>query len=475
MDDRAAKEVSFEASERSHTPLLRRAILSILAVAVLLAIGTYGFRALAGMRKAPERATGGPPLPVVRVETVSRGDHREVIRGYGVAKPYRQARVAAEIPGVVREVAEALRVGAMVGEPGPDGESALLVRIDARDLEDAIERLGAERRQTLADEGRVKAELLNFDAQLAVADKRLATARDEEARIESLVPATLTRSELDRQRLAVFALEQMRGELVTRRSQSDSQLGVIEARLDQLTVRSRQATRDLARAQIRAPVPGRVQARHVEVGLQVAPGTPLFDLVDPRLAEVGIALPASRHREVLAPGGGRGGSRVQLRLRPGDEPVWEGPISRIDPMIDPESRSFRVWLEIRDGIIAPGAPVIGDVEGGLTKDVLIIPREAFLAKAVYVAEPTDEEGVFLAVRRVPRVVRMLSGLALIAPAAPGEGIQGGDRVVVSNLEDIAEGSRIRTVQGETESGGGNAAEGTSTSVSEEDGKVDGTR
>ncbi len=386
------------------------------------------------------------PLPVVRAQALRTQDYVENVRGYGVAHVLREARVTAEVAGVVREISPALRIGGRVEATAADGDggpsaSPPLIRLDTRDLEDAIARLEAAGTQIEAVLSQNRVEVASLDRQMEVAEHRMDTARDEEHRIERLVEQkTLPESDLDRQRLAVFALEQSQSEIGARREQAIAQRPVLEAQRAANRVEIRQARRDLERAEIRAPFSGRVLARHVEVGSRVAPGTALFDIIDPARVEVGIALAAGQYDAVDRE------SRVKVRLRPGGEVVWEGTVDRIDAAIDAESRTFRVWVEVPGVAVAPGAPVIADVTGRHHENVLAVPREAFLGPTVYVARPTGEGEEAVAQAVEPDVTALLPGVAIVKPSPDGGGLDTGDLVVVTNLEDIADGSHIDVVR-----------------------------
>lgn len=444
----------------TRTSLLVRLAISLVVIAAALVVGIQGFRRLAAARKVPSRAAAGPPLPVVRVEALVLGAYQDVVRGYGIAQTLHEARVTAEVPGVVRFVSPSLRAGAEVRPPphgsngsgrvDPDAEP--LVQIDRRDLEDALARLSAERAQSLAERSRNRSDMTNLDAQVQVSDRRLQTSRAELARIEKLVPDTLPESEADRQRLAVFALEQIRAELVSRRDQASATTESIDARIDALDVQERQALRDLERTRVFAPFVGRVRARSVEEGTRVVPGTPLFELVDLRHIEVAVSFPAGRYREIKATGKHGGGSRVVLRARAEEPPIATGRVVRVDPSIDPRTRTFLAYVELDGGDleapVAPGAHLIADVEAERYENVLPVPREAFLGEYVYVVDDTEEDDSSEARRVRPQIVKTLAGVALVRPDA--EGMQDGDRVVVSNLEDIADGSRLRPVERDAE-------------------------
>jgi hypothetical protein len=93
---------------------------------------------------------------------------------------------------------------------------------------------------------------------------------------------------------------------------------------------------------------------------------------------------------------------------------------------------------------------VADVEGPLHDDVIPVPREAFIEDAVFVVRAGEAGGPEVAAEVRPTTVRVLPAAVLVKPADDAQGLRDGDRVVVSNLEDIADGSRLRTT-GATES------------------------
>ncbi len=432
---------------------VRRILISVVAVIVALALGFQAFQRLKALKEKPERREGGARPPVVRVVLLERTSFREVVRGYGVARAMREATVAAEVGGIVREVSALLEVGQRVAPPmAGEDDTPPLVRLDVQDLEDALARLGAEKEQAEADRTRLVASVAQYEEQLVVMARRLDTVRTELRRTLTLVESeTLSESDADRQRLAVFALEQAEAELTLRREDTQAQVAVVDARLQVVATSANRAERDITRTRIYSPYSGVVIARHVEIGTLVAPGTPLFALVDPTLIEVAIALPASRYRQVHTADGVHEASRVSLRLGESEGVLWSGTVKRVAPRIDPDSRTFLAFVEIGDPEgevgITPGTHVVADVEGALHENVLVVPREAFVDDVVYVAVPSGgaQDTAVTHVRR-PQIRATLLGVALVDPTSDGIGLAPGERVIVTNLEDVAEGSTVRIAQ-----------------------------
>ena len=177
---------------------------------------------------------------------------------------------------------------------------------------------------------------------------------------------------------------------------------------------------------------------HVEcVGARVAAGAQLLELVDPSRVEVAIRLGASRYGEVGA------GSAVRLRLSDGGPVVWEGTVTRVAPEVDESDRTFAVYCEVSaedtSAPVPPGAFVLAEVTGRSYDDVMPVPRTAFVEDSVYVAIPTESAGVAKVELRHPTIYRMLPDVALVK-----SGLSPGEAVILTNLDQVVEGVRVRT-------------------------------
>jgi RND family efflux transporter MFP subunit len=199
----------------------------------------------------------------------------------------------------------------------------------------------------------------------------------------------------------------------------------------------RRARDDLARTEIAAPFRGVVERRLVELGARVAPGTELFELVDVSRVEIAVGLPASRFDVV------RAGAEVIVRRREGASTAWTGTLARTSPTVDTENRTFAAYVSIdahdAPAPIPPGAFVVVEVTGERYDDVIVVPRSAFVGSTVFVAEPDGEhEAVVHALTPVVRAT--LLDVVLVQ-----SGIETGAQIVTSNVEQIADGSRVRRV------------------------------
>lgn len=426
--------------------LLARTLVSLALVTLLIAGGWQAFRVLAGMRKETALRAPAALLPTVRVEVARRGPYREQVVGYGKARALRQSEVAAEVQGrILWADPERLQAGveilgsvpALTPDGAPRGAPSLplLVRIDASDLEGRRLRAQSDLLAARAETQRLRGLVASWQERLVVAREELAAADREYERVERLVPATLPRSDLDQQQLQVTLRRQQVLQMSSAIAETQDSLGAAEARSAARERDLEQAVRDAERAEVAAPFPGRVLSRSVFVGDYVRPGDPLFSLVDLSLIEVALALPASRFGEVQQ------GAAAVLKDSGTGEILHRGTIARIAPAIHDEHRTFLAFVEVPGtpgaNPIAPGRHVLGEVEGALHPDVVAVPRSAFLGSEVLVLTTAKGQTRTVEARR-PTVRRLLPGVALVS-----EGIADGEEFLLTNLETVSSGSRVR--------------------------------
>jgi RND family efflux transporter MFP subunit len=430
--------------------MTRRIVVSLLLSLVFVAAGAAVFAGLLSLRPEPARGGSTRPDLAVRVREVRFGPHEEELTGYGQARALRRAEVQAEVPGVVRWVSPKLEAGATVDGPELVGgvvpteadEGEVLVRLDDRDLRRALEDATARHARARAALKRGRALLASVRTRLVVARRDFEVSEAELKRVERLLESgNATASERDRQRLDTAIRERSVLDLEGQEQTTLADVELATADETAAVARELRARQDLARTVVRAPFRGRVESRRVEPGGRVAPGALLFTIVDPTRVEVSVALAGSRFGEVDETGD------ADLRLREDGPSVWSGPVTRISPVVDPLDRTFFAYFEV-DGPagaaapVPPGAFVVARIPGRRHAGVMAVPRTAFVGDRLFVAEDEPGAGGDTAVVKVrkPSVRRWLSDVALV-----DGGVTEGERIVVTNLEQLAAGSRVRVV------------------------------
>ena len=348
----------------------------LVAGGMLVAVAACG--GAQGEDAAQDQAESAGYTRVVNVEVapVEPREFARIIRVTGVAQAMRDVVVSAQEEGVVR------RIVRDKGQPIRVGQAILR-------LDDAI----------------LRAQVQTAAAQAGLADELWARRKKlyEEDGIGSEV------SYLE----AKYVAEQNRGNL-----------GALQERL--------------ARTTVTAPISGILDARIVEVGSMVSPGTPVARIVQTDSVKILAGVP---ERYALDLSVGAAVSAV-FDILVGE--ILSASITYVGMAVDPDSRTFPVELTLPN----PGARIKPEMVASIAvvqeelSDAIVVPQQALVAMeeghVVFVVEGTGEETV--AVARPVRISASQGNEAVIA-----EGLEEGDRVVVVGQQGLTAGDRVRIV------------------------------
>lgn len=265
----------------------------------------------------------------------------------------------------------------------------LLVRLERRDLEAAVEQARAA---------------------VAMAEAELERARAQHDRMRSL---------------------QSRGS-VTDKNLEDAVAGfrVAEAALQQARANLSAAEVTLGYAEIRSPVSGFVTAKRVESGDMASPGAALLVVED--LARVKVVLTVPESDVVgLAPGAP---ARVAVDVL---ESSWDATVDRVNPSGDPASRTFDVELVLdnADGRLKSGMFARATFARG-TRQALLVPAGAVVRRGAL-------EGLFvLDAERRARLRWIRTGRALDDRIEVLSGLEPGERFVVDPPLTLGDGTTV---------------------------------
>ena len=194
----------------------------------------------------------------------------------------------------------------------------------------------------------------------------------------------------------------------------------------------------LARTTVRAPIAGTLEARFVEVGTMVSPGTPVARIVHTGSIKILAGVP-ERYALDVARGAG---ATVRFGVLSGRS--FESSVTYAGATVDAQSRTFPVELVLPnpEGRIKP--EMIADVEIVLEEmgDAIVVPQQALVSMeegyVVFVVEGTGD-AARAAMR--PVEVSVTQGNELVVES----GLEAGDRLVVVGQQGLTEGDRVREV------------------------------
>jgi RND family efflux transporter MFP subunit len=394
--------------------------------------------AMIAVRKEPPRRKLATLPPLVESMVVRAEDVQEQFVGYGTVRAIRDVRVAAEVAANVVERVGDIRAGSVVTR------GQVLVLLDDRQYRHVHDRAVALADAEQASLSELEGEAKNLKELVETAEQELRVARSEKLRVTDLFEHNMAaKKEYD---FANLAYQQAR-RVLQGYERELARVGPRSARFE-ASKRGYEADAALAwlnieRCRIKAPFAGRIDTLSVDAGDRVGPGSVVLRLIDSSRVEIPIRLPAAVYDRVRVGAPCRVGyeSRAGVAWSPPYLPplkggLW-GVVTRIAPTADERTRTFAVYIVVdniegESGELVPGMFVRGQVDGPLHHGAILVPRGACRAGRVFIVE--DD----LARIRSVTIERFIEERAMVS----GD-LQSGDRVILSHLGKLADGSPVR--------------------------------
>lgn len=430
--------------QRAHRP-------NPLAVAIRAVVGLALLLAAVGVAALLVRTRPTPPLVAVgetarrtQVITLAPVPVARSWDGYGSARALAEADISAEISGVIIRRPDEVEPGARIGR------GDLIVAIDPTDFEQRV----AQARQAVAAREAELAALASEEEgvrdQVALSDRSVTLLESEIERWNRAnAQGAGAAVELERYQREQTLLSRTRRELRQRLEQIPSRRAALEAQRLADMAALRLAEEDLRRTRIVSPIDGAIEFVDGRVGERLTVGQPVARIVDVSRIEAPLRLAAS------AAGHVRPGDAVRIAAEGASEAEWQGTISRVSPTMDQATRTITVYAEMRQSrdeaqgrpLLLPGQFVRGSVEESGAEPRLVIPRRAIDRGQALVVDAT---GHIAAVS--VRVLHYAEGAyPTLDPretqwAVIESGLREGDRVVVSNLDELRAGMKVDPVE-----------------------------
>lgn len=402
----------------------RRRIAVAVGTVVTLAVITLGLSRLESAAPTVDR-------DLVWVDTVKRGPMIREVRGPGTLVPenvrWVPSRTSGRVERILLRPGEPVQPDSVVLELfNPEVEQlAEAAHLRLRAGEAALDNLRVQLQSALleaearsararadAEQARLQAEVnrqLHREGILSEIQLRLSNVTAEES---------ATRNELEQRRLA-FAREAVA-----------PQIRVQEAELDQLRAEALLRRQLADGLRVRAGMAGVLQSVGVEAGEQVAPGASLFRVADTGRLKAELRIAETQVRDVAV------GQIARIDTRNG---IAAGRVVRIDPAATNGTVTVDVvFTEDLPRGARPDLNVDGTIELERLADVVLVGRPAMgqddRTTGLFRLDPSGSAA---------RLVQVRLGRSSVNTIEVLEGLEPGDRVILSDMSAWADHTRIR--------------------------------
>lgn len=324
-----------------------------------------------------------------------------------------------------------------------------LIEIEPLDYEVAESRAGAQLSTALAAQAEVRSRIEDLAKAIEIETRSLAIAETRYARnLELSAKGHISKLQLDAEERELLRQKQTLQNLQTQANLLPAQQRAAAARVAEAQAELGKAEEDLNRTVFTMPFDGRITELDAEIGQYVPAGRSMLGAHSTRSMELLVEVPYEHllarfplvmaNPVTMARPGDALSAQIRYRTSSG-ELYWDGHVSRIDTGLNAHSRSAQVYVEVDldAADFAPAANLYVEVEiaGPLLDDHIVIPRLAWHAGEVLIVDEDNR----LRRRQVTMAFAEADQVIL------SEGLQTGDRLILSDLLFPAEGMLVSPI------------------------------
>jgi membrane fusion protein (multidrug efflux system) len=368
-----------------------------------------------------ETVAAGEASPAIAVDTVDAGERpiRRFLEVTGTLAAQEEAEVAAEVQG--RVVATPVERGTRVAE----GDA--LIRIAAAEMEAQAAEADANAAQIVGRLGLADGSEFQVDRvpEVANAKANLDLALGDFERAQMLY---------ERKLLAKAEFDQRSAQAEVARRQYDiARNGALQQYQALLAARARLtlAKKALADTVVRSPFAGVVGQRLVSVGAYVTRGTKVASVLRTNPLRLNLTVPQQYSAEVAV------GRPVLLEVDAAPGQRFEGQVRYVSPALQTDSRTLIVEALVPNntGLLKPGSFATARIEQASERPGVLVPAAAVrtisgTSRVFVVSGEHAEERIVTLGQTVDDLVEITTGL------------KAGEHVATSNVEQLADGSRV---------------------------------
>ena len=399
-------------------------VLSLIAATCLTACNTTSGEAPgSGGRGGRGRSGRGGAAISIDTTTLQRISIQRQVDLSGTLLSPDQARVSSEVGGIILDVP--VQLGSEVRPRD------ILVRLDTRELQLAVDRAESALRQVEAQLGIDRGQDKQPPADDQIASIRQAIANRDDAR------NAFKRADQLHGRGLMSQVDYDTSETRLKVAEANYQAAIDGVRSLKASLQDRRAAFELAQkklndAVVRAPVAGSIAERLVQPGEYIRENTPVATIVQMNPLKLKTAI-QERHAGLI-----RGGQTVEFFVEAFPDRKFIGKIAYVSPAVDQATRTFPVEaiVDNPDRVLKPGFFARGTALTKVDANVLAVPETAISTLAgvstVYVIEhdKARQQQVSLGARQ-DRLVEIVAGL------------KGDETLATTNLNQLATGVAVR--------------------------------
>jgi len=218
-----------------------------------------------------------------------------------------------------------------------------------------------------------------------------------------------------------------------------------QSQLDQAHAQIAKTQALIAQKLIRAPFPGKLGVRQIEVGQYLTTGTPIVTLTDLSTLYVNFTLPGRQRPEIKV------GQQVEVRSDAFPGRAFDAKITTIEPQLSADTRTMMVQATMQnpDDALLPGMFIDAQVVLPPQPDMLVLPATAveytLYGDSVFVIRDDGKDAngqpILKAVRTpVKTGARWGQNVAILDGLKPGERVVSAGQVKVQNGAQVKIGS-----------------------------------
>ncbi|RUO71274.1 efflux RND transporter periplasmic adaptor subunit [Pseudidiomarina salinarum] len=388
-----------------------------LTLMLALSVGIIFVVIMVQLKQSPEQSGRQNQATTVRILTIKPSVFRAETEGFGQVSPVRSWKAVANVGGRITWQHSALDSGNIISQ------GARLLQIDPTRYELAEASAQADLAGINAELRQLQQEQQNTQDLLALENQRLALAKKELERNESLVKqGALSQTRFDEQQRATLQQQQAVQSL-------KNQLNLIPVRHETLQAHKaraesaiQNAREDLNDTHFEAPYDLRVHQVDVEVGQQVNPGQVLFVADDISEAEVTVQMKVGELRKVLAQLTDASLTslasanqpniidffdslpleKLDVGVTPTNMPDvrWSGQLTRVTSSIEPTTRTVQAVITVQEPYrnatpperppLVRGTFIKANIATDTAEPVVVIPASALHGDTVYIANDNNQ-------------------------------------------------------------------------------------